>query len=203
MTEKEALFTALDQAERDVSKGKGETRDVLLFGQNREDNLHDLSAMLRRGEVPKVKYNSFYVYIPKTRKVIYIDYPNKIIQRAAYNCINPRLNKGFNSETYTDAWCAAFVAAMAMMCDLQDVIPIEVSCPQMIVMFQRLGEWIENDAYTPSPGDLVFYDWDDNGVGDNTGAADHVGIVRSVSGSTFTVIEGNMSDAVRIALPGA
>lgn len=93
-------FTALAQAEKDVSKGKGERRDVLLFEQNREDSLHDLSAMLRRGEIPKVKYNSFYVYTPKTRKVIYIDYPNKIIQRAAYNSINPKLNKGFISETY-------------------------------------------------------------------------------------------------------
>lgn len=98
--------------------------------------------------------------------------------------------------SYTDPWCAAFVSAIALMCDLQDIIPIEVSCPQMIVMFQRLGAWIENDAYTPSAGDVVFYDWDDNGVGDNTGTSDHVGIVRSVSGSTFTVVEGNMSDAV-------
>lgn len=98
--------------------------------------------------------------------------------------------------SYTDPWCAAFVSAIALMCDLQDIIPIEVSCPQMIVMFQRLGAWVENDAYTPSAGDVVFYDWDDNGVGDNTGTSDHVGIVRSVSGSTFTVVEGNMSDAV-------
>lgn len=98
--------------------------------------------------------------------------------------------------SHTDPWCAAFVSAIALMCDLEDIIPIETYCPQMIVMFQRLGEWIENDAYVPSPGDIVLYDWDDSGVGDNTGTADHVGIVRSVSGSTFTVIEGNMSDAV-------
>lgn len=98
--------------------------------------------------------------------------------------------------SYTDPWCAAFVSAIALMCDLQDIIPIEVSCPQMIVMFQQLGAWIENDAYTPSPGDIIFYDWDDSGAGDNTGTSDHVGIVRSVSGSAFTVIEGNMSDAV-------
>lgn len=122
-------FTALDQAERDVSKGKGETRDVLLFGQNREDNLHDLSTMLRRGEVPKVKYNSFYVYIPKTRKVIYIDYPNKIIQRAAYNCINPRLNKGFISETYA---CIPGRGQLAAMLAVQEAIRYTRTAP---------GEW--------------------------------------------------------------
>lgn len=66
----------------------------------------------------------------------------------------------------------------------------------MIALFQKLGEWIENDAYVPSPGDVIFYDWQDYGNGDNTGWPDHVGIVETVSGSTITVIEGNKSNAV-------
>lgn len=48
-------------------------------------------------------------------------------------------------------------------------------------------------------GDLfegILYDWDDNGVGDNTGSADHIGIVVSVSGGVIKVIEGNKSNAV-------
>ena len=98
--EEATSFTSLLQAEHDVSKGKGGKRDVLLFERNLEDNILDLSAMLRRGEIPKVKYSSFYVYVPKLRKVIYIDYPSKIIQRAVYNTINPRLNRGFIPETY-------------------------------------------------------------------------------------------------------
>lgn len=56
--------------------------------------------MLRNGYVPKVRYRSFNVYIPKFRKVIYIDYPNKIIQRAAYDILNPRLVKSFIPMTY-------------------------------------------------------------------------------------------------------
>lgn len=48
----------------------------------------------------------------------------------------------------------------------------------------------------PSPGDAIFYDWQDSGSGDNTGWPDHVGIVETISGSTITVIEGNKSDAV-------
>ena len=49
----------------------------------------------------------------------------------------------------------------------------------------------------PPPGDYIFYDWQDNGVGDNTGAADHVGIVEKVAGNTITVIEGNYSNSVK------
>ena len=85
---------------------------------------------------------------------------------------------------------------MAIKCGLTDIIPTECGCGQMIRLFQKLGEWQENDAYTPQPGDVIFYDWQDSGAGDNTGASDHVGIVESVSGSTMKVIEGNMSDAV-------
>ena len=93
-------FQALLQAEKDVSKGKGEKRDVLIFEQDLEDNILHISSELRSSRIPKVQYKSFYVYVPKVRKVIYIDYPNKIIQRALYNAINPRLVKGFISDTY-------------------------------------------------------------------------------------------------------
>jgi LysM repeat protein len=67
----------------------------------------------------------------------------------------------------------------------------------MISLFKNLGEWVENDAYTPSAGDVIFYDWQDSGSGDNTGGSDHVGIVEKVSGATITVIEGNYSDSVK------
>ena len=50
---------------------------------------------------------------------------------------------------------------------------------------------------TPQPGDVVFYDWQDSGSGDDRGAADHVGIVSSVSGRVLKVIEGNFSNSVK------
>jgi len=111
-----------------------------------------------------------------------------------YNSHKP-LARGY-AVKYTDAWCATFVSAMAIKCGLTDIIPTECGCGQMIQLFQKLGAWQENDAHTQQPGDVIFYDWDDSGVGDNTGWPDHVGIVESVSGSTMKVIEGNMSDAM-------
>ena len=90
---------------------------------------------------------------------------------------------------YTDSWCATFVSAMAIKTGLTDIIPTECGCGQMIQLFQKLGAWVENDAYRPSTGDVIFYDWDDNGVGDDTGWPEHVGI-------TIKVIEGNKSDSV-------
>lgn len=46
------------------------------------------------------------------------------------------------------------------------------------------------------PWRCCFYDWDDNGIGDNRGSSDHVGVVDHVSGNTITIIEGNKSNAV-------
>ena len=111
-----------------------------------------------------------------------------------YNSHKP-LARGYKLKS-TDSWCAATVSAASIECGYTDIIPTEVSCPQMIELFKKLGEWQENDAYKPSPGDVVFYDWDDSGSGDNKGVSDHVGVVEKVSGNKVTVIEGNKNNAV-------
>lgn len=98
---------------------------------------------------------------------------------------------------YTDDWCAGFVSAVAIACSMTDIIPTEVSCNKMIDLFKKLGAWVENENRTPNPGDVIFYDWDDPGSGDNKGSSDHVGIVEKVGGGKITVIEGNYSNAVK------
>lgn len=112
-----------------------------------------------------------------------------------YNSHKP-LARGY-AVKYTDAWCATFVSAVAIKCGMTDIIPTECGCGKMIELFRKLGAWQENDAHVPQPGDIIFYDWDDSGKGDNAGGSDHVGIVEKVSGNTITVIEGNYSSAVK------
>ena len=112
-----------------------------------------------------------------------------------YNGHKP-LARGY-AVKYTDAWCATFVSAVAIACGYTDIIPTECGCYQMLELFKKLGCWVESDSYKPAPGDIIFYDWDDSGSGDNTGCPDHVGIVEAVSGNTITVIEGNYSDSVK------
>lgn len=111
-----------------------------------------------------------------------------------YNAHKP-LARGY-AVKYTDAWCATYVSAVAIVAGVADILPLECGCGPMIALFKKLGTWRENDAYTPVPGDVIFYDWDDDGKGDNTGNPDHVGIVTAVTGTTVTVIEGNKGNAV-------
>ena len=95
-------------------------------------------------------------------------------------------------------WCAAFVSAVSLQCGLRDIMPTECGCPSMIRLYQELGRWVEDDAHVPSPGDVVFYDWQDSGVGDNVGQSDHVGIVVSCTDGMMTIIEGNCDNAVKL-----
>ena len=111
-----------------------------------------------------------------------------------YNSYRP-LARGYKMK-YTDAWCCCFVSYLSIKCGFTSIIPTEVGCEPYINLFKKKGVWIENENRTPNPGDIIFYDWEDNGKGDNTGRANHVGIVEKVSKGVISVIEGNVNNAV-------
>lgn len=114
-----------------------------------------------------------------------------------YNTYTPH-PRGVKMD-YNTAWCACFCSALAIKCGYTAIVPIEISCGQMINLAKAMGIWIEDDAFVPQPGDFILYDWDDSGIGDNTGWPDHIGIIESVDKSTgyMVVIEGNYSDSVK------
>lgn len=111
-----------------------------------------------------------------------------------YNSHTPRA-RGYK-VTYTDAWCATAVSAAFIKLGLTDIGFPECSCSMMIDLYKAKGRWMEDDSYKPEIGDVMMYDWDDDGKGDCTGAPEHVGIVASITGTTIKVIEGNIKDAV-------
>ena len=100
---------------------------------------------------------------------------------------------------YDWAWCACTWSALAAALRYESIMPMEISCHYLIEAAKKMGCWQENDAYVPSPGDAILYDWQDNGFGDNSGNPDHVGTVIEVhKESGYMVIEeGNYSNAVK------
>lgn len=106
-----------------------------------------------------------------------------------YNSHTPRA-RGYKLQ-YSDEWCAGTVSAAAIATGNTDVVPLEVSCHYMIEGAKAKGIWVENDGYVPQGGDIILYDWQDSGAGDNTGNPDHVGVVEYTSGGVIHVIEGN------------
>lgn len=110
-----------------------------------------------------------------------------------YNAHRPA---GSYKMTYADPWCAAFVSAVGMESGCAAILP-HVNCEGMIAAYKAAGRWVEADDYPAKPGDLLFYDWQDSGVGDCKGEADHVGIIVEDNEYYFTVIEGNCANAVQ------
>ena len=111
-----------------------------------------------------------------------------------YNTLSP-LPMGYKM-TYTDPWCAAFVSAVGIKAGLTDIMPCECGTGRLIELYRKIGRWVENDAHEPQAGDLILYNWSDDGKGDNMTGSSHVGIVVEVKGGNIKVIEGNISNAV-------
>lgn len=104
-----------------------------------------------------------------------------------YNSQNP-LPRGYKLQQ-KDPWCAATVTVVFLQngCNLF----AECSCPAMIQKAKEAGIWQEADTHQAKPGDVIMYDWQDSGLGDDGGTADHTGIIIEVDGDWMTVREGN------------
>lgn len=115
-----------------------------------------------------------------------------------YNSYDGKLPRGVKME-YDWSWCACTWSALAIKLGYTDIIPIEISCGELIKAAQKMGCWQENDGYIPKPGDAILYDWNDNGKGDNTGWPEHVGTIIEVNKDAgyFVVMEGNYDDQVK------
>lgn len=115
-----------------------------------------------------------------------------------YNSFTGPLPRGLKMQ-YGWSWCACTVSALAIKLGYTKIMPIEISCGEMVEQARKMGIWVENDSYAAEPGDYILYDWEDSGFENCTGWPDHIGIIESVDKKSgyFTVIEGNYQDAVK------
>lgn len=92
---------------------------------------------------------------------------------------------GFESRV---EWCAIFVSWCAQQSgDLNISVPKFAGVDSGMAWYNEKNSW-RNKGYVPSPGDVVFFDWDlDNDP-------DHVGIVEKIENNKLYTIEGNSND---------
>ena len=104
---------------------------------------------------------------------------------------------GFGSRV---EWCACFVSWCADQCGYIEtgVCPKYAGCVNGVAWFQDRDQWLDGSA-TPSPGMIIFYDWDSpNGEsGPQDGESDHTGIVEKVENGIVYTVEGNSGDSCR------
>ena len=96
---------------------------------------------------------------------------------------------GFNSRV---EWCACFVSWCANECGYIDagIIPKYAGCVNGVQWFKDRGQWADG-SYEPTPGTIIFFDWEGDGV------TDHTGIVQKCESGTVYTVEGNSGDACR------
>ena len=90
---------------------------------------------------------------------------------------------------YRVEWCAIFVSWCADQCGFLDagVLPRMEGVRPYVDWFQERGQW-QARSYEPMAGDIIFLDWESDGL------ADHVGIVERVEGGVIYTVEGNADD---------
>lgn len=108
-----------------------------------------------------------------------------------YNAHKP-LARGY-SVLYTDPWCATTVSAAAIETGMTDIIPTECSCTRQINLFRQMGCYDENDDRVPSPGEIIYYNW--NAKTSPEDEANHVGVVEACANSKIVVMEGNYGNS--------
>lgn len=95
---------------------------------------------------------------------------------------------GFESRV---EWCACFVSWCFAQAGYSE--PRFASCTSGgMAWYQSHGQWGDRNYSDIAPGDAIFFDWD------NSGNADHVGIVIGTDGERVYTVEGNSGDACKI-----
>lgn len=92
---------------------------------------------------------------------------------------------GFNSRV---PWCGIFISWVANQAGLStDTIPKFAKVSDGVNWFVNRNLF-RNRNYTPRSGDLIFFDYDNNGQ------ADHVGLVKKVENGKIYTVEGNIKN---------
>ncbi len=88
-------------------------------------------------------------------------------------------------------WCAIFVSWVADQNGFisEGRFPKFAGCSAGESWFRTESAW-QNGGYQPSPGEVIFFDWNGDAF------PDHVAIVESSDGNTVYTIEGNWADSV-------
>lgn len=88
------------------------------------------------------------------------------------------------------AWCGIFVSWVYAQCGVSlgkiGFTKGFAGCQTAILHFKETGEVTKD----PKPGDIVFFDWNEDGRWDHTGI-----FVRRISDTQFETIEGNTSSS--------
>lgn len=125
-----------------------------------------------------------YVGIGETGRKQLIEYYNE-------NCFPLVAPERRYRMSLNDDWCAMFVSVVMHKAGIRDnSFPFEVSCFYMLDRFEKAGQVVKGGLSQAVTGDVVFYDWNGDGV------PQHVGLFVSQQNGQALILEGNKNNTV-------
>lgn len=91
----------LVKANKKAGRGKGNTKDVLFFDENRGCNIIDLHNILVNNLYNTSEYENFTIFEPKERRISKLPFVDRIVHHAILNKIEPLFIDSFISQTYS------------------------------------------------------------------------------------------------------
>ena len=94
-------------------------------------------------------------------------------------------------------WCAMFVSFCIHYADVEGM-PLNWGCRTWIADLEPLDRYrLAASDYTPVPGDLIFYDWELDGLSDHVGLVAELVPASGEEPAKLIAIEGNSSNRVQ------
>lgn len=93
-------FEWMLEAHRHACKGKRYRLEVMGFTSKLERNLLDVQKRMKDGSYELGPYRKMWVFVPKKRLVMALDYPDRIVQWCLYLYLNPVYDKLFIEDSY-------------------------------------------------------------------------------------------------------
>lgn len=93
-------FEWLLEAHRNARKGKRYRPEIMGFASKLEDNLFAVQLCMKDGNYELGPYRKLWVYVPKKRLVMALDYPDRIVQWCLYMYLYPIYDRLFIEDSY-------------------------------------------------------------------------------------------------------
>lgn len=93
-------FENLFEAYKLAVKTKRYRPDVMEYMDRLEENLFELQNQLMWGQYEVGRYNIFYVYEPKKRLIMSLQFKDRVAQHAIYRQLNPLIEKQYIKDSY-------------------------------------------------------------------------------------------------------
>lgn len=95
-----ASYSNIYAAYLDARKGKSERNEIMRFSLELDAHLNDLYNDLQEERYKVSGYRIIYIYVPKKRLIMALQFRDRVLQWAVYRLLNPLYEKTYIKDSY-------------------------------------------------------------------------------------------------------